>query len=267
VPSQDSGPHQRPPIDTERRTVVAPDGTRLSVLVARPPDGVRTPERLPPVLAVHGFASSAERNWLRTGHLTGLTRAGRMVIAPDLRGHGLSDRPRRPEAYTLAGMLTDLTAAVTGTVGSDAGLVPPVDLLGYSLGARLCWTIAWRDTMPVRRMVLGGFDARPLFQGLDAGRLAALAAAVPGNDLIALGALVTGLTGAGGTPAEVALPGLPTLVVAGTRDRLATGGRELAARLPCGRFLAVDGRDQVSTVPASAFRAGVVEFLGGQRDG
>jgi hypothetical protein len=37
----------------------------------------------------------------------------------------------------------------------------------------------------------------------------------------------------------------------------------LADRLPHGTFLAVPGRDHVSTVPASPFRRGVVEFLAG----
>jgi pimeloyl-ACP methyl ester carboxylesterase len=265
VPSHPSGPHRRTTVDTERHTVHSADGTRLSVLVARPPGG---PDRvadaaglLPPVLAVHGFASSAERNWLRTGHLAELTRAGRTVIAPDLRGHGLSDRPHGPDAYTLDGMLADLIAAVTG-IAVEAG-VPVVDLLGYSLGARLCWTLAIRKALPIRRMVLGGFDARPLFQGVDQGRLESLATAAPGNDLVALRALVGGLSGSGGTPTGRPLPAVPTLIVAGTDDGLATGGRELADRLPHGAFLAVPGRDHVSTVPASPFRRGVVEFLAG----
>ncbi|HET8587986.1 MAG TPA: alpha/beta fold hydrolase [Nakamurella sp.] len=276
MPSHPSGPHRRTTVDTERHTVHSADGTRLSVLVARPPGG---PDRvadaaglLPPVLAVHGFASSAERNWLRTGHLAELTRAGRTVIAPDLRGHGLSDRPHGPDAYTLDGMLADLIAAVTGIAVEDAAAVtgvarvagvPVVDLLGYSLGARLCWTLAIRKALPIRRMVLGGFDARPLFQGVEQGRLESLATAAPGNDLVALRALVGGLSGSGGTPTGRPLPAVPTLIVAGTDDGLATGGRELADRLPHGAFLAVPGRDHVSTVPASPFRRGVVEFLAG----
>jgi pimeloyl-ACP methyl ester carboxylesterase len=298
VPSHPSGPHRRTTVDTERHTVHSADGTRLSVLVARPPGG---PDRvadaaglLPPVLAVHGFASSAERNWLRTGHLAELTRAGRTVIAPDLRGHGLSDRPHGPDAYTLDGMLADLIAAVTGIAGEDAAAVtgtagedaaavtgiavedaaavtgvarvagvPVVDLLGYSLGARLCWTLAIRKALPIRRMVLGGFDARPLFQGVGQGRLESLATAAPGNDLVALRALVGGLSGSGGTLTGRPLPAVPTLIVAGIDDGLATGGRELADRLPHGAFLAVPGRDHVSTVPASPFRRGVVEFLAG----
>src|SRR5260370_26842131 len=42
----------------------------------------------PPVLLVHGFASSAEHNWRRPGWLDLLADLGRETIAVDLPGHG-----------------------------------------------------------------------------------------------------------------------------------------------------------------------------------
>ncbi|HYK64235.1 MAG TPA: alpha/beta fold hydrolase, partial [Patescibacteria group bacterium] len=51
-----------------------------------------------PVILVHGFASTAEHNWGGTGWIEALSPRFR-VIAPDVRGHGLSDKPHQPEAY------------------------------------------------------------------------------------------------------------------------------------------------------------------------
>jgi pimeloyl-ACP methyl ester carboxylesterase len=270
-----------PAVRFERMAVVAPDGTRLSVLLAEPPDP--TPG-LPRILAVHGFGSSAEYTWGTTGHLTALARTGRTVIAPDLRGHGLSDRPHQPDRYRFDALLADLAATIAATGG------PGLDVLGYSLGARLSWSLAADAGLRVRRLVLGGYDGRLLFEGVDARRLSALVGdlgaadapaahgreaartaadptrriagivhAVRGNDREALTALVTGLPG---TVTHDPEPQIPTLVAAGTADPLASGAELLAAGLPDGEYLPIPGRDHVSAVPSGVFRRAVVEFLG-----
>lgn len=247
-----------------RFAVTAADGTELSVLVATPDSDSATaadPE-LPPVFAVHGFASNAADGWGRTGHLDTLARAGRTVIAPDLRGHGRSGKPHDAGAYTIDLVLDDLRRVVAGA--AERLVRPPdsLDLLGYSLGSRLSWTLACRRLLPVRRMVLGGFDGRALFEGVDTEWLAGIAARLDRNDQVALRYLVEGLQGTGGIVDGAPLPELPTLVVAGDADDLARRAAEFAARLPRGEFLSVPDRDHISAVPAQVFRRGVVTFLG-----
>ena len=41
-----------------------------------------------PIVLVHGFASTAQVNWVHPGWVATLTRGGRRVIALDNRGHG-----------------------------------------------------------------------------------------------------------------------------------------------------------------------------------
>jgi len=255
-------------------------------VIAIPVDAAVPDSDRPPVLAVHGFGSDAEHTWGSTGHLRALTVAGRTVIAPDLLGHGRSDKPHDPAAYSLSGLVDDL-AAVVDRLGAAE-----VDVIGYSLGARLAFDLAGPGldsaaptsrAVAVRRLVLGGYDARQLFDGISeatlrlaladpdalAGadeqtrRIARIAFALPHNDLVALAAVVRALPATQAAPMEEAagLPTVPTLVVAGDADPLAAGAHRLADALPTGEFLGIAGRDHISTLTSGVFRRSVVEFL------
>ena len=76
------------------RAVIAGDGTKIATYEWGDPDAST-------VLLVHGFASSALGNWNLTGWVRDLLRAGYHVIATDQRGHGASDKPHRPEQYSM----------------------------------------------------------------------------------------------------------------------------------------------------------------------
>ena len=45
---------------------------------------------------MHGFASSCRDNWVSTGWVRDLTRAGFRVLGVDQLGHGASDKPHDP---------------------------------------------------------------------------------------------------------------------------------------------------------------------------
>jgi pimeloyl-ACP methyl ester carboxylesterase len=101
------------------REVVAPDGVRLHVREAGPPAA-------PPILFIHGW-SQAWLSWRRQME-SGLAERFRLV-AFDLRGHGMSDEPRAPEAYTEARRWADDVDALIGGLGLDRPI-----LVGWSFG-------------------------------------------------------------------------------------------------------------------------------------
>lgn len=238
-----------------RLTVLGSDGAQISVVVSAP--GSTAPHApLPVIVAIHGFATSADIGWDRTGHLAELTAAGRTVIAIDLRGHGQSTKPRGARHYRSELLVSDIIAAAHA-----AGTPDQVDLLGYSLGGRLAWTVAQRGLLPVRRVVVGGFDGRTAFHGMDDKRAHEIIAMFPGNDEAALRDFMEGMAGSPADHASEILE-LPTLVVVGERDRLAASAERFAGTLPDGAFLSVPGRSHASVVTAPQFRAAVVEFLG-----
>lgn len=86
-----------------------------------------------PALLLHGLASNA-RIWDRVA--VALAEAGFAVAAPDLRGHGLSDKP--DEGYDFASVTGDVRALV-----EQLGWAAPA-LVGHSWGGTLALDYAAR---------------------------------------------------------------------------------------------------------------------------
>lgn len=87
----------------------------------------------PPVILLHGFPE----NWTSWRHQIGpLAAAGFSVLAPDLRGYNLSDRPSGREHYHLRHLVNDLAALVRHTGH------PRAHIVGHDWGGIIAWTFA-----------------------------------------------------------------------------------------------------------------------------
>lgn len=82
-----------------------------------------------PVILVHGVGANADWNWRRTGVTRALSKHFR-VIAFDLRGHGLSEKPAEPEKYGIQ-MVEDAVRLM------DHLGIERAHVAGYSLGGFL----------------------------------------------------------------------------------------------------------------------------------
>jgi pimeloyl-ACP methyl ester carboxylesterase len=103
--------------------VTTPDGLALAAQDWGNPRGRE-------ILFIHGF-NQAHLSWLRQVNDPALAQAFRMVTY-DLRGHGMSDKPREAERYAADKIWGDDVAAVM----EAAGLKRPV-LVGWSFGGRI----------------------------------------------------------------------------------------------------------------------------------
>jgi pimeloyl-ACP methyl ester carboxylesterase len=249
----------------------------LNVVVSEP----ESPASLPPVLLIHGFASSVALNWEQSGWISALSAAGRRVIAVDLPGHGLSEAPEDVDSYTPSRIRADLLQIAT-----DAGARPiaqghpdsGLDVIGYSLGARLAWEFGATQPALVRRLVLGGpssrdplaeFDLPAAQQFLADGtaiddpstaRLVTMAQASPGSDMYALLALVEGIKEEPFDAAE-AVPQQPVLMVAGEKDERVAALEVLKGLCRGAETVVIPGRNHVNVVTARAFKEAAIDFL------
>ncbi|MDG4649394.1 alpha/beta hydrolase [Roseibacterium sp. SDUM158017] len=124
-------------------TMTASDGTEISYLAAG---------RGPAVFLLHGFASAA-MSWWTIGAAQRLARRGR-VIAPDIRGHGESDKPTDASFYGNR-LLADL-AELLDHEGEDT-----VDVAGFSMGAEIGLAFAVRYPHRVLSLTLAGSGWSP----------------------------------------------------------------------------------------------------------
>jgi len=246
------------------RSVISPDGTKIATYEFGDPDA-------PTVLAVHGFASSALLNWHATGWIRDLTRADFHVIAIDQRGHGASDKPHSPDAYTMGALVADVLAVL------DTFMLDEVAYLGYSLGARVGWEAARELPERISRAVLGGIpDGDPLtrFRIDEArshishghpvtdtltGAYLQMARGIKGNDLTALVALVEGMRG-GPQPSADNAPTKPLLFATGSEDGILPKSRALALAAQ-GDFFEIPGRNHFNAPTSRAFRDAAIDFF------
>lgn len=240
-----------------------------------------SPVAMPPVFLIHGFASSVDLNWVKTGWVKTLNKAGRRVISVDLPGHGRSSSPYDLDSYTPGKIRADLLQILI-----DQGVRPlvkddptsGVDLIGYSLGSRLAWEFGATQPELVRRMVLGGpnpedpladFDLLAAQDFLNDGTpiadastawLLNMAQVIPSNDIFALLALIQAVKMEPFDPTD-AVPDMPILLVAGSLDERARTMDTLAQLSPDAKQLVIEGRTHNNTVTSREFKDAAISFL------
>ncbi|GAA5035819.1 alpha/beta fold hydrolase [Microbacterium fluvii] len=230
---------------------------------------------LPTIVVVHGFASSTKDNWVATGWVRDLQRAGYRVLGLDQRGHGASDKPHDPRDYSVRALASDVEAVL------DTYLIDSAFYVGYSLGARVGWEVVQDLPDRIGRAVLGGVpDGIPLAR-LDIDQVRALiehgtevtdrvtqnyialTERVPGNDLRALLAIASGMrTSRTVDPDPAHAPSQPVLFATGSLDAIIEGSKALAAACPQGRFVEIPGRHHFNAPGSRVFREAAIAFLG-----
>ncbi|HET9720192.1 MAG TPA: alpha/beta hydrolase [Solirubrobacteraceae bacterium] len=123
-----------PELPGVRHNYVDAGGLRTHVALAGPVDA-------PPVLLVHGWP----QHWWLWRRVIGTLAETHRVIAPDLRGHGWSDRPSH--GYDKDQLATDLLALLDA-LGLDA-----VTWIGHDWGAYTGFLAALRAPQRIERML------------------------------------------------------------------------------------------------------------------
>lgn len=227
----------------------------------------------PPVLCIHGFASSGKVNWVETGWVETLVDAGFTAITFDNRGHGQSDKPHDPEFYHPGQMAEDAVALL------DHLQIGRAAVLGYSMGARIAAFMAFAHPERVVAAVFGGMglnlvnglsDGNDIIAGLRAPNLSDLThptarqfrifADHTGSDREALAACME-TSREPMARADVRRIDVPVLVAVGEADVMAGSPAPLADMLPRGEAFVIPRRDHMRATGDKAFKAATLAFL------
>lgn len=227
-----------------------------------------------PLVLIHGYFSDADTNWIKFGHARLLADAGFRVIMPDLRAHGLSEKPHDPVHYPKDILADDQFALIEHLGLGD------FDLGGYSLGGRTVARMLAKGCRP-RRVVISGMGLeglcdtgkraghfRHVLENLghhERGSPAFMAEAflkTTGGDPVALLRILDTFVD---TPAET-LAGfaMPIGIVCGEEDNDNGSARALADLLTDGRLIAVPGNHMSAVIKpelGQAIRDYMVEGL------
>lgn len=218
-----------------------------------------------PVLLIHGF-TGAGSDWKNKPLADTLLDRGFQLIMVDLRGNGLSDKPRVPEAYANNAEAKDLKGLIR-FLG-----IKKYDAVGYSRGSIILASLLVMDKR-CKRAVLGGMGAdftNPQWprrigfynalmndtikgyegfrqyiakKGLDPQVLACQQKEQPSTSKEALGKLKQ-----------------PVLVICGAQDSDNGKGTDLQALIPGASFVEVPG-DHNNTAYTSSFAHQIGLFL------
>ena len=222
------------------------------------------------MVLLHGLFSDANVNWIKFGTAARVAAKGFRVIMPDLRAHGLSDKPDEAKHYPKGILARDLRELVAQLSLTE------FDLGGFSLGARTTVEAVGEGLKP-RRAILGGagmeglrnWERRKHFflEAID------LFDAVQRGDPHWLSIQFMKSQGVDRTAARHLLESfedtfmdwlklftMPTLVVCGSEDEDNGSAAELAKAMPNAVFREVPGT-HMSSVTKPEFGAAIAEFL------
>jgi pimeloyl-ACP methyl ester carboxylesterase len=226
----------------------------------------------PPIVLVHGFASSRVTNWRATSWYTTLVKAGRQVIALDVRGHGESDKPHDAAAYDEGELERDVVRLL------DHLGIERADVMGYSMGGFITLRLLAEQPRRLNKAIIAGVgenyyrrtsaNSEAIAAGLRAptsrdvndavARQFRLFAEHGKNDLeaLALCMLRPRVTITAFPDADV-----PVLIVVGSADSIAGDPNVLAERVPNSRVAIVPNRDHMLTVGDKGYKEAVLRFL------
>jgi pimeloyl-ACP methyl ester carboxylesterase len=223
-----------------------------------------------PVVLVHGLFSDGVTNWIKFGAAEAVASRGFRVIMPDLRAHGISDKPHDAASYS-AGILGQDLRELISTLG-----LAEFDLGGFSLGARTTVQAIGEGLRP-RRAVLAGMGLEGLTGWLrrkdfflEAIELADTAKRGD-KHWIAIQFMKT--MNVDREAAKLLLPTftdardewlaaftMPTLVLCGSEDHDNGSAEKLAAALPNAEYVEIPGTHMTSVTKAE-FGAALADFL------
>lgn len=231
------------------------------------------------ILLIHGFASNPRLNWQATGWVKDLLAASASLHLLTLPYHQAANpSPLGSLVYQCRppleeGLIPALGQAILPYLEN---LPKPVHLLGYSLGARICWQLASQQPQLAQSLTAGALPTENHFQPLHQGLLTL--AAHPSSDpkallgpfapLLAASPLpladLTRFTSFPASPLELApLPSCPTLLFRGSEDTIAHGARgayQLLAEKPAS-WLEQEGRDHLNILTSRFIKQKVYRFI------
>ena len=269
-----------------QRKITLASGLKVRVVEGGPEEG-------PPVVLLSGWGGCV---YMYRKNLPALAEAGLRVIAVDLKGQGLSDKPEDPAEYTSEKMTAHALEIL------DALKLKRVRLVGQSMAGKIAADVALAAPERVERLVLIGavgvgrvrgltkFGLMPLrtldliepitarwtfwaFLHRAYGKLAKptaedveeyYAATADPAFIRALFLLLRGFDWALLTPDELARLTMPVLLVVGSEDKVVDPTRvdRVAARLKDARTLIVLGAGHVPNEEASEeVNRALVDFL------
>lgn len=99
----------------------------------------------PLILLLHGFPEC----WYAWRYqLPALAQAGFRVVAPDLRGYNLSEKPRGVHAYRMECFIGDVKGLIQ-TLGEDRAVV-----VGHDWGGVIAWQLAISEPQMVKKLII-----------------------------------------------------------------------------------------------------------------
>ena len=202
-----------------------------------------------PLVLQHGFTDSLE-SWYEMGYVDALKNDYKL-IAVDARGHGASDKPHEPTAYTHERHVADLVAVL------DALTLPTAHFFGYSMGGRIGFALAKYAPTRFSSFIIGGATPyqvnrerwlqmikrgpESLVAAWDGAVSPALRARLLANDIEAMAASWVGRME--NSDLEDVLPTMrkPCLVLVGEADGAYPRVKECATHMPNVMFVSFPG--------------------------